>query len=433
VRSIIAIGILGLGACGSDKKPAAAPADARPGVVAAPVDGALTAAPAPDAAPASDTAAAPCPEGPAPTTIDHLTLTKVAFSDLPSWTDDKHAEAIPAFLASCTKLAALADNANVGVDGKSGKAKQWRAACAAAARVPAGDDAAARAFFEAEFVPYAGSADAGPEGKFTGYYVQELRGSRTKHGAFQHPIYARPPDLVQVDLEDFLSDARGRHVWGKVDDRGVLRPYPEREELRTGLLDGKGLEILYVDDRVDAMFLHIEGSGKVVMDDGSTVWLEFDGKNGRRYKGMGKILRDMGEPPGTGTMPGIRKWIADHPDRFDEIADQNEAFVFFKESSRPGAVGSQMVILTDERSLAVDRAFVAASTPIWVQTKKPTSSGDEREWHHLLVAQDTGGGIKGPVRGDIYWGDGADAAQTAGRMGGPGRWWLLLPRSVKVK
>lgn len=419
------------GACGDDDRPA--PAVAPPPVAPVALDAATGADAATPDAGAGSAAAAPCPEVPNPTTIDHLALAEVAFTDLPGWADDHHAEALPSFLKSCTKLAALADGKPVGVDGKSGKAKQWRAACAAAARVPAGDDAAAKAFFEHEFTPYSATGDAGTVGKFTGYYVQELHGSRTRGGAFQYPIYKRPPDLIQVDLEDYLSDARGRHVWGRADAKGVLRPYPTRAEIRAGLFDGKGLELFWVNDRVDAMFTHIEGSGKVVLEDGSVVWIEFDGKNGRQYRGVGKLLRELGEPPGTGTMQGIRKWFEAHPDRFDEIADQDQAYVFFKESKQPGAVGSQMTVLTSERSLAVDRAFVAASTPIWVETRAPVAGKPgAAPWRHLLIAQDTGGGIKGPIRGDIYWGDDADAADIAGRMGGDGTWWLLLPRSVKV-
>lgn len=430
-RAVVVVAVV-LAACRDHAAPA-------PQVVrdAAPAPAPTDAAPAagPDAADGTQ-AGAPCPppEGPAPALIDHLALTRVEFTDLPGWADDHHAEAVPSFLRSCEKLAALSDGARVGVDGKSGKAKQWRAACAAAAKLPAGDDAAARAFFEHEFRPYQAAGDAGTEGKFTGYYVQELHGSRTQHGKYKFPIYKRPPDLVEVDLEDYLSDARGRKVWGKLDG-GVVKPYPTRAEIRTkSLLANQGLELFWVDDEVDAIFLHVEGSGKIVLDDGSTVWIEFAGKNGRQYRGVGKMLREMGEPPGTGTMQGIRAWFAAHPDRFDEIVDKDDSFVFFKESSQPGAIGSQMTILTTRRSLAVDRAFVAASTPIWVDTRAPVAGQTgSAPWQHLLIAQDTGGGIKGVIRGDVYWGDDAAAADIAGRMGGPGRWWLLLPKSVEVK
>jgi membrane-bound lytic murein transglycosylase A len=131
-------------------------------------------------------------------------------------------------------------------------------------------------------------------------------------------------------------------------------------------------------------------------------------------------------------MQGIRQWFKDHPARFDEIADQDASYVFFLVSTKPGAVGSQRTILTAERSMAVDRAFIAMSTPIWVETSAPVvgKKGASAPWHHLLIAQDTGAGILGAVRGDIYWGDDAAAAERGGRMGGPGKYWLLLPRGV---
>jgi membrane-bound lytic murein transglycosylase A len=267
----------------------------------------------------------------------------------------------------------------------------------------------------------------------TGYYVQSLRGSRTKHGRYQVPIYGRPPDLISIDLAAFLPDARGRRMWGRLDAaKGAIVPYATRAEIRRGKLRGQGLEILWVDDRVDALFAQIQGSGKVLLDDGTEQWIEYAGKNGRAYRGVGRILRDLGEPPGTGTMQGIRKYFAEHPDKFDEIADQNTSFVFFSLAKKPGAVGSQGVVLTSRRSMAVDRAFVAASTPIWVDTSAPDARGKVHPWRRLMVAQDTGEGIRGAVRGDIYWGDDAESTEIAGHMGGKGRSWLLLPRRLTV-
>lgn len=365
---------------------------------------------------------------------DVLTLTPVAFDALPAWRDDRHAEALPSLLRSCERLDALADAAPVGVDGYSGKARDWRAACRAARKVPAGDDAAARAFFEAEFRPYAAHGKAGEVGKMTGYYVQSARASRRRHGTYQHPLYARPDDLVSIDLTKFIKDARGRRIWGRLDG-GAVVPYHTRGEIRRGALAGKGLELLWLDDPVDALFMQIEGSGKATLDDGTEVWLEFAGKNGRAYRGVGKLLRDAGElKKGEGTMPGIRAWFERNPARTDEIIDQNASIVFFAESRHPGAQGSQGVVLTPRRSIAVDRAFVAFSTPVWVDTRAPRpGEPGEPPWRGLLIAQDTGGGILGAVRGDIYWGDDAAAADIGGRMGNEGRWWLLLPRSMKVR
>ncbi|HTR52417.1 MAG TPA: murein transglycosylase A [Kofleriaceae bacterium] len=378
-------------------------------------------------------AACTCAEAePPPPAHDELTLRSVKFADLPGWADDHLAEAMPAFLASCGKLAELRDDDPVGVDGHGGKAKQWRHACAAAAKVPAGDEKAARAFFETEFAPFEAAGRKGPIGKLTGYYVQEIHASRTKKGKYAVPVLARPADLVMVDLGAFVHDGHGRHVWGRL-DKGTLVPYYTRAEIRTGALAKSGLELIFADDPVDLLFAQIEGSAKAKLDDGSELWLEFDGKNGRSYKGVGGVLKELGESSPSGfTMQGIRKWFGDHPSRFDEIADQDASYVFFKTSAEPGAIGSQKTVLVPKRSMAVDRAFIAMSTPIFVETKAPVvgKPGTVAPWQHLLVAQDTGAGIQGAVRGDIYWGADRDAEELGGRMGGSGRYWLLLPRGV---
>jgi membrane-bound lytic murein transglycosylase A len=392
---------------------------------------------------AADAVAGPaggCPcTGDEPTTVegataprDALALTRVRFSELPGWADDKLAEAVPSFRRSCDQLRGLGDDAPVGFDGHGGRARDWRRACAAAARLRPGDDRAARAMFEAEFAAYAAAGVGGPTGKLTGYYVAELHASRTRHGAFQIPVLGRPDDLAMVDLSGFVKDSHGRRIWGRI-ERGELVPYYTRQDIRLGRLAGRGLELMYVDDPVDLLFAQIEGSAKATLEDGATVWLEFAGKNGRAYRGVGGILRGSGlVKPGQGTMQGIRAWFRAHPGRFDEIADQDASYVFFKVSKLAGAVGSQKTILTAQRSMAVDRAFIAMSTPIWVEAHAPVPGvpGTTALWHHLLIAQDTGAGIVGAVRGDIYWGDDADAAELGGRMGGPGRYWVLLPRGV---
>ena len=381
----------------------------------------------------ADTCPPPEDAEPPPPKHDQLKLTKAKFADLPGWADDKHAEAIGSFLRSCVKIGELPDSEPVGHDGHGGTAKQWRKACAAAQKLKAGDHAAAKAMFEAEFVPWIAAGKGGAEGKLTGYFVQEIRASRKQKGKYKYPIYDRPKDLVMVDLSKHIPDAAGRRIWGRLDDKGNVVPFPTRKEIRTGALSGQNLEIMYADDPVDVLFAQIEGSAKAIMDDGSTVWLEFAGKNGRAYRGVGGVLKSMGQltAPGSGTMQGIRKWFADNPTKFDEVVDQSHSFVFFRESKTPGAVGSQMVILTAERSMAIDRAFIAHGTPIWVSTRAPVVGKKGSEpWTKLLVAQDTGGGILGAVRGDIYWGDDTAAAEKGGRMGGPGKYWLLLPKGV---
>lgn len=366
-------------------------------------------------------------------TGDRLRLIPATFADLPGWRDDDQSAAVPALLRSCAKLDQLADGARIGASPYGGTTRDWRTACAAATALPAGDAAAARAFFEAHFRPYAAHGSDGPRAKLSGYYVQALTGSRTRHGAYQTPVLARPDDLVAVPLSEFVPDGRDRRIWGRVDPAtGTLVPYPTRAEIRR---DADRPAILWSDDPVAALFAEIEGSGKVTLDDGSTVWIAFAGKNGRRFRGVGGILRAMGAlERGQGTMQGIRAWFDAHPERRDEIFDLNPAKVFFEESSREGAIGTQDVILTPRRSLAVDRAVIALSTPVWVDTRAPSSAaGKTSTWRQLLIAQDTGGAILGPVRGDVYWGDDDEAAAIGGRMGGPGRMWLLLPPGIAIK
>lgn len=378
----------------------------------------------------------PCDEPDATATSstgDALSLLPASFDELPGWSDDRHAEAVPALLRSCEKLAALGDRERLGASPYGGTAGDWRDVCAGAAAVPAGDDAAARAFFEAEFRPYAAHGSEGPRAKLSGYYVQSLRGSRTRHGPYQTPLLARPADLVAVSLSTFIPDGRDRRIWGRIDPaNGTLVPYPSRAEIRQ---DRDRPALLWTDDPVAGLFAEIEGSGKVALEDGTTVWIAFAGKNGLKFRGVGGILRAMGElERGQGTMQGIRAWFDANPDRRDEIFDLNPSKVFFAESSREGAIGTQDVILTARRSMAVDRAVIALSTPVWVDTRAPTSgSGKVGPWRHLVIAQDTGGAILGPVRGDIYWGDDDEAAAIGGRMGGPGRMWLLLPRELRIK
>ncbi len=364
---------------------------------------------------------------------DVLTLTKATYKDLPAWNDDKHSEAVTSFLKSCEKLNALKDGDPVGHDGHGGIAKQWRSACKAAAKLKAGDDAAAKAFFEAEFVPWQAAGKTGVDGKMTGYFVQEMKGSRKKQGKYQTPVYARPKDLVMVDLSKHIKDSHGRRIWGRLTDKGDLEPYFTRKEIRLGALDNKKLELLYIDEPIDLMFAHIEGSAKAKMDDGTTVWLDFGGKNGRSGGGLGGVIKGMGglKTPGSGTMQGIRKWLADNRAKLNDIFDQVSSFVFFEEAKQQGALGSQMVVLTARRSVAIDRAFIAQSTPIWVDTRAPVANSTTvGPWRQLVIAQDTGGNILGAVRGDIYWGDDQAAGDIGGRMGGKGRFWLLLPKGV---
>ena len=380
----------------------------------------------------------PCPKVTPrpPPLIDRMRLAAARWTDLPAWADDRHAEAAAALARSCEQLAALPDRAWIGLDHRFGRARQWRQACAAVAALPAGDDAAARAMFEREFAPWHINGKRGPVGKMTAYFVQPLRASRTQHDQYQYPIYRRPPELAMIDWSRCSPTGRGRKEWGVLDPAsGGLTPLPTRAEIRAGAFAGRGLELLWVDDPIDELFLRIEGSGRAILDDGSEVWVEYDGKNGQPYTGPARLLRARGElPKGQGTMAGIRAALASHGPGVHEIIDGDASMVFFKLGTRAGAVGSQDVVLTPRRSAAVDRNFIAASTPLWIDTAAPRVGARGTEpWRHLVIAQDTGGNIKGAVRADLYWGPDAADGDVAGHLGGKGQYWALLPRGVRPR
>jgi membrane-bound lytic murein transglycosylase A len=309
-----------------------------------------------------------------------------------------------------------------------GKAGDWIAACAALARVPAGDDAAARAYLETFFRPWLAGNGGKTDGLFTGYYEPFLRGSKTRHGAFQTPLYRRPGDLVTVELGDFRPALKGERIAGRVDN-GRLKPYADRRGIEAGALAGKDLEILWVDDPVAAFFLHIQGSGRVQMEDGSEVRVGYDSQNGQPYVPIGRELLSRGMLARDDvSMQAIRAWLLANPAQASDMMNLNPSYVFFRTVRGEGPLGAQGAALTPGRSLAVDHAFLAYGVPVWLDAEGPLDRAQRLQ--RLLVAQDTGGAIRGPVRGDVFWGHGADAEDRAGHMKSAGRYWLLLPRSV---
>lgn len=353
--------------------------------------------------------------------------TPVAFSALPGWADDRHDEAAAALRRSCDRLAGLPGSRSLGADGLAGTIADWRPLCRALA--PPLGPAEARAFFERWFVPHRTDRD----GLFTGYYEPTLAAARQPSAVYATPLHARPDDLVSVALGDFRTALDGERIAGRVVD-GRLRPYPSRREIAAGGLDGRGLEIAWVADPVDAFFLHIQGSGRLALDDGTVMRVGYDGQNGHPYEAIGRVLvREGALSREAVSMQSIRAWLAAHPDEAGRVMNANASYVFFRRLDGDGPVGTQGAVLTPRRSLAVDRRFVPLSVPVWLDTAAPTPDGaGTTAFRRLMVAQDTGGAIRGPVRGDVFWGAGDDAAAVAGRMNGRGRVWLLLPRPLAV-
>jgi len=379
---------------------------------------------------------------------DALTLTPVAFGALPGWMEDDQSAALPALRKSCAYFARQGDATRLQpaptetqLPGVGGFVGDWRGVCAAAAQLPDNNRAAARAFFEREFKPFKAANNADSRGLFTGYYEAELRGARQPSARYNVPLYKVPGDLVAVDLAEFGSEFSGRTIAGKV-VQGKLRPYDDRTAIERGALKGKNLELLWVDDAVDAFFLHIQGSGRVVMDDGSVLRVGYAGKNGQPYVAIGRELVARGVMPAEQvSMQTIRAWLKANPREAEGLMNVNRSYVFFQETKgagpNEGPIGAQTVALTPGRSLAVDRKFLPLGLPIWLDASHPdggaNSSSGEARIRRLLVAQDTGGAIRGPVRGDVFFGWGEQAAAKAGLMRDRGEYYLLLPNAVAAR
>ncbi|MDE1900092.1 MAG: murein transglycosylase A [Alphaproteobacteria bacterium] len=350
-----------------------------------------------------------------------VNLQPVSFDDLDGWRDDAPVAALAAFRHSCHALMRKPAAALPHIEGV--KAGDWRRTCAAAQDVAA-TDAAARAFFERSFQPYAVSGPDGADGLFTGYYVPELRAALHRGGAFQTPLYGRPGDLIAVDLGLFKSTFKGQHIVGKVTGHDLV-PYDDRAAIARGSLANRAPVLAWVDDPTDAFFLEIQGSGRLRLTDGSVLSLGYDGANGRDYVAIGRVMAARDDIARPVTMKKIRDWLAAHPAQAQNMMNANPSYVFFRRLPGDDVFGAEGVALTPRRSLAVDPAFIPLGAPVWLDTSDSTGT----PFRHLMVAQDTGGAIKGPVRGDVFWGAGSAAATQAGAMQSRGRYDLLLPKT----
>lgn len=344
----------------------------------------------------------PPPVAGPPTLMGGFQLLPTAFSDLPDWQRDQQGEALTAFLRSCAKLNARSSGSSMGGGGPFGWSGHWQQACAAASRI-GGDNDRARAFFEQWFIPYRVESAGSYEGLFTGYYEPVLNGSWSPSPRFRVPLY-RPAGPKGAKL-------------------------PSRAQIADGALSGRGLELVWVDDPIAAFFLQIQGSGRVRLPDGRMLRLGYAGQNGHSYFPIGRELLRRGEiAPEQMSMQAIRDWLLAHPEDAPALMNLNPSYVFFRILDGEGPVGAQGVVLTPGRSLAVDPSFVPYGVPIWLDTTDPLLGG--APLRRLVIAQDTGGAIKGPIRGDVFWGVGDEAEARAGLMKQPGRYYLLLPRAA---
>jgi len=365
------------------------------------------------------------PPAPLPTPAAAFpTLKPVAWAALASWQDDAAGEAWPAFLQSCSTLV---------------KRSAWQAICAEAMAMPAPDDATARAFFEQRFQPYlATQEDGSEEGLITGYYEPLLKGDRVRTERARYPLYAVPDDLVTVDLASVYPELKNLRLRGRLAGNRLV-PYATRKEIEAADDNGpgkpngfKGRAIAWAEDPVDLFFLQIQGSGRIELPDGTHLRVGYADQNGHPYVSIGKLLVERGELKlEEASMQGIKDWGARNPDKLPELLAANPSYVFFRElpDGLPGPLGALGVPLTAGRSIAVDPRFIPLGAPVFLATTQPNSP---EPLNRLVMAQDTGGAIRGGVRADFFWGFGNAAGERAGRMKQRGRMWVLLPKDYPL-
>lgn len=333
-------------------------------------------------------------------------LKRVSFKELPGWRQDSLTEAMPALLKSC-----------------AAPSPEWENFCDGLLRVQDRPDRQIRTYLEAMLVPYEVHSYGHAQGTFTGYYEASLHGSFIKDEKNNVPLYGLPEDLVKLDTKTVCSPGGDKGtVMGRIEN-GKFQPYLTRAEIEQQSVNAPVL--LWVDNAVDAFILHIQGSGRVETEQG-VVHVGYAGNNGHPFQGIGGIMAKEGLlEPGKSSMPHIRAWLQQNPEKAQDLMAQNPRFIFFRIlPEADGPMGAAGVTLTPERSLAVDPRFIPLGTPLYLVTTDPDGQSVEK----LVVAQDIGSAIKGAVRGDYFWGYGEKAFQKAGRMKSSGRYYLLWPK-----
>lgn len=363
-----------------------------------------------------------------PTTMSDA-LTPTSFEELSGWNDADLSTSLTVFRRSAEEI--LSAGSGFRRDAKFGGVKDdWNSVCKASLIADDG-----RQFFESHFQAFRVADTTHPQGLFTGYYEPLLQGSLTQSAHYPVPVYAKPKDLVAFTREEV--EATGLSYGRRRD--GTPRAYDTRKDIENGSLVGKVEVICWLSDWVDAFFVHVQGQGRVALDDGGFIRLSYSGKAGHPYSGIGHILIERGvATPDRMSMQVLRDWMRDNPNQARELMWHNKSYIFFQRTevtdTALGGIGAAKVNLTPQHSLAVDRAFWMFGTPLWIETTMPPEAPKPNAAiNRLLIAQDTGSAIKGIIRGDFFWGWGDDAITIAGHMKSAGAMTALLPHAVAAK
>jgi membrane-bound lytic murein transglycosylase A len=297
--------------------------------------------------------------------------------------------------------------------------------------------AEARAFFESRFRPFLIRRGDRAPGFVTAFYEPEVEVSATPDAVWRYPFYRRPEDLVDLDISNRPPGMDGSYAFGRRTAAGVDF-YPDRQAIDSGALDGKGLEIAWARSRVDVFFAHVQGAARLRYPDGSVRRVTYAAKAGHPFTGIGRHLVEIGEiPVAEVSMQAIRQWLADHPDRQDEILWRNRSYIFFRDAPvddpRLGPIAAAKVPLEPMRSIAVDRMIHTFSTPFYIHSESLTHLTCGKPFRRLMMALDTGTAIVGPARGDIFTGSGEAAGNLAGNVKNDADFYIFVPRALALE
>jgi membrane-bound lytic murein transglycosylase A len=355
---------------------------------------------------------------------------QVSFNQLPGWQSAEFNKSLSTFQTSCRAFLKQEPEQVVGTDKIDLQVKDWQPACRAAINLNPVTEKSAKSFFQKWFSPVEFYEGKPVKGLFTGYYMPLLKGSYTKTAEFNVPIYEVPSNLVTIELGSFIPDFKNRKIVGRIDGKKIV-PFYNREQINKGAIKDTARVLLWINSPVDRLFLEIQGTGIVEFEDGKRIYVGYDAQNGAPYTPIAGVLIKKGiMTKHNASMQAIKKYLEAHPKEMDKVINQNQSFVFFRKLNLDAALGSQGVALTPGYSLAIDREWIPMGAPLWLSTTRPDSKdpATNKPMQRLMIAQDTGGAIRGKVRGDVFWGGGNNATLIAGHMKNEGHYWLLLPR-----
>jgi membrane-bound lytic murein transglycosylase A len=358
-------------------------------------------------------------------------LEPIKWTEIAGWTADDHLAAFAVFQRSCQALSKIRRGDNRGpIHGAL-----WNV-CQQIIGLRPPDSATARTFFEQNFQPVRIARLGEAEGLLTGYFEPIVQGSRFPNRVFHFPLYRRPPDLVAAGQKPGSAAFPNKGRIGRLNEKNQLVPYYDRGAIEAGALDGQRLEICWLKDPLDVHAIQLQGSGRVILEDGTPLRVNYDSHNGYRYSSITRVLIERNLiPREEASMQRIRDWMAANPEEAAKVRATNRSYVFFRItglSNEGEPVGGEGVPLTPGRSIAVDRQH-EYGTPFFIEADLPIKSVKlVSPFHRVVIAQDTGSAIVGPARADIYWGAGDDAGRIASRIRHRGRFVMLLPRDLDM-